>query len=97
MKRKPKKDKSIILRFLVLAVCGYFVFSLAGLWSEYNKRLEEYEIVKVEEKTKSNEIAELRAVLESDDDTAIIERAARERLGFIGPGEQVYVDVSGNH
>jgi len=52
---------------------------------------------KASEKSKANIVAEYRAILESEDDTPIIERAARELLGFIGPGEQVYVDISGNH
>ena len=46
MKRKAKKKKSVILRVLILFVCGYFTVTLAGLWSELNdsrKELKELE------------------------------------------------------
>jgi len=43
-----------------------------------------------------NDIAELKAMLQDESNTQIIEKAARERLGYIYSDEQVFVDISGN-
>ena len=43
-----------------------------------------------------NDIAELKAMLSDESNTQIIEKAARERLGYIYSDEQVFIDISGN-
>ena len=35
-------------------------------------------------------------LLETGDEKELIERAARERLGYVYPDEQVFIDPSGN-
>ena len=35
-------------------------------------------------------------MLDSDSDTQLIEKAARERLGYIYADEQVFIDISGS-
>ena len=44
---------------------------------------------------KNLEVSELERLLESGTESQLIERAARERLGYVYPDEQVYVDLSG--
>ena len=66
MKKKKRRNKSIILRIMILGVCAYMVFTFAGLWKTWN------------------------------DSTKIIEKAARERLGYVYPDEQIFIDISGN-
>ena len=41
-------------------------------------------------------IQEYKTLLESDSHAAIIEKAARERLGFVYSDEEIYIDISGN-
>ena len=96
MKRRPKKNKSILLRLFILFVCGYFTATLASLWGSLNDSLEELENLKSRLAEEESEVAELSAMLESDSDDAIIERAARERLGYIYSDEQIFVDISGD-
>ena len=38
---------------------------------------------------------ELERVLESGSDTEIIERVARDKLGYAKPNERVFIDVTG--
>ena len=37
MKRKPKKQRSIIVRLLVLGVCAYMAITLGNLWNNLNE------------------------------------------------------------
>ncbi len=96
MKRKPKKEKSILLRLFVLLVCGYFTFTLAGLWGSLNDSLNELESLKSQLAEEKNEVAQLKTMLEAESDIPLIEKAARERLGYIYSDEQVFIDISGD-
>ncbi len=96
MKRRPKKQKSIILRLFVLLLCGYFTISLASLWSELNDSLKELEELKQQQLLEENEIKELKELLKEESNIPLIEKAARERLGFVYSNEQVFVDISGD-
>ena len=96
MKRNRKKKGSIILRIAAVAVSVYMIISLCTLWqnlvNEQNS-LAELEKVKAE---KISQIDYLTSLLEGGKDSEIIEKAARERLGYVYADEQVYIDISGN-
>ena len=96
MKRRPKKQKSILLRLFVLLLCGYFTISLASLWSELNDSLNKLEELKQQQIQEENEIKELKELLKEESNIPLIEKAARERLGFVYSNEQVFVDISGD-
>ena len=99
MKRKPKKQKkqkSILLRIFILFVCGYFAVTLGSLWGKLNDSVEELEDLKAQLAEEENEVEELREVLNADSKIPLIEKAARERLGYIYSDEQVFVDISGD-
>ncbi len=96
MKRKPRRDRSIILKVLCLLVCVYVFGSLLNLWSTLNESQAELKALKEEYAQTENDIAELKAMLQDESNTQIIEKAARERLGYIYSDEQVFVDISGN-
>ena len=82
MKKKKRRNKSIILRIMILGVCAYMVFTFAGLWKTWNDS--------------TKQLNELKAMLEDGSKTKIIEKAARERLGYVYPDEQIFIDISGN-
>ncbi len=96
MKTNQKKKGSIILRVAAVAVSVYMIISLCTLWqnlvNEQNS-LAELEKVKAE---KISQIDYLTTLLEGGNDSEIIEKAARERLGYVYADEQVYIDISGN-
>ena len=90
------KKKSILVRTLVLCVAFYLLFSLTDLCSELiegQKRLEEYN--KQIELT-DRKIAEYKNLLTEGNEAKIIEKAARERLGYVYADELVFIDVSGS-
>lgn len=90
-----KKRKSIILRILFLAFTIYIIISLTslqvqliGLKSELNSKTAYYNEVNLE-------IQEALHLLESGNETELIEKTARERLGYYYPDEEVHIDISG--
>ena len=96
MKRKPKKNKSIILRLFIVGVCTYMTVTLMSLWNSLNESKAELKELEAQMKQEKNDIEELRAMLNSDSDDKLIEKAARERLGYIYSNEQVFIDISGS-
>ncbi len=96
MGRKPKKQRSILLRLIVLGVCAFTTIKLAFLWNDLNAIKKERDELKEQYNQQVNDIEELKAMLESDSNDKIIENAARERLGYIYSDEQIFVDISGS-
>ncbi len=93
---KGKKNKSIILRILVLCVALYFVFSLSSLWTDLVKGRENLEAIRGEISATDRKIGEYKELLSKGNEAKIIEKAARERLGYVFEDEQVYIDISAN-
>lgn len=87
---------SVILRICALLVCGYFAISMASLWGDLNADYKELESLNEQLVAEQNEVDELRTVLEAESDVPLIEKAARERLGYIYSDEQVFIDISGD-
>ena len=46
MKKKKRKNKSIMLRVLILGVCVYMIATLSGLWNTLNQSRKELEELK---------------------------------------------------
>ncbi len=96
MKRKTKRKRSFLLKILILGVCVYMIATLANLWTTLNESKSRLNSLKEEYKTTQNDIEELKAMLNDELNTEIIEKAARERLGYIYSDEQIFIDISGN-
>ena len=96
MKRKPKQKRSLILKFLIFAVCFYMLITLFDLWSTLNDSMTELDTLKLQYQNKQEAIEELKVMLKDESNKQIIEKAARERLGYIYSDEQVFIDISGN-
>ena len=92
MKQKPKRRRSVIVRLIVLGIAIYFVASLISL----NNELTELQTVrdKGEKEVNTLELGneELKKLLDSGSRKDIIEKAARDRLGWVYSDEQVFID-----
>ena len=93
---KKKNNKSYFVRFLVLGVCVYLVATLTSLLTTLNESKSQLALLEEQYAAEKNTIEELRTMLENESDYAIIEKAARERLGYVYSDEQVFIDISGN-
>lgn len=96
MKQKPKRKRSIIVRVAVLFVAVYMVVTLIGLGNELARDKETLAELIGKRDTLKLENEELKALLDSDSHAAIIEQAARDRLGYVYSDEEIYIDISGN-
>ncbi len=96
MRQKPKRRKSIMLRLIVLGVSVYMVAALIGLGNELAEAKAELKEYENQRDALKLTIDEYEKLLESDSHAAIIEKAARERLGFVYSDEEIYIDISGN-
>lgn len=90
------KNRSILLRLLIVAFCAYMFISLGGLLAELSESREALAEVQTEIDETSSRIDESINLLENSTEEELIEKAARERLGYVYPNEQVFVDISGN-
>ncbi len=94
--KRKRRRKSIILRLLVLGVAGYMIFTVVGLYTtlaEDKRRLAESE---KQRDSLQVQVDEIRALLDDGSQSELIERAARERLGYVFADEEIYIDISGS-
>jgi cell division protein FtsB len=70
--------------------------SLGSLVSELAESRSTLAQVQAEIDETASRIEENKNLLENSTEDELIEKAARERLGFVYPNEQVFVDISGN-
>ena len=89
------KRKSIIIRLLVIGVSIYIIASLIGLWKELGKSRSTLEALKIQKSQTEAEIEEYKALLSDESQKSIIEKAARERLGYVYSDKEIYIDISG--
>ncbi len=96
MKKKKRKNKSILLRLMILGVFVYMIATLSGLWNTLNESYRQLAELEDQYAAEQNDIAELKAILAEGSESKIIEKSARERLGYVYPDEQVFIDISGS-
>lgn len=87
---------SILFRLVALAFSIYMIITMGGLFKDLADAKNELNYWQTIEEQTSLRIDELKRLLESGDEAAIIEKAARERLGYVYADEQVYIDISGS-
>ena len=90
------ENRSILLCILIIAFCVYMFFSLGGLYKELCESRETLAGVNAQIDKTEDRIEESKNLLENGTEQELIEKAARDRLGFVYPNEQVFVDISGN-
>lgn len=93
---RVKKNRSIIVRLLVIGLSVYMVATLTSLSKELHKKYKELSELEGQYDAKQAEIDELEYLLSDGSQAALIEKAARERLGYEYPDATVYIDKSGS-
>ena len=85
----------LLFRAFLVAVGGWLAVSLALNRVEIASRRQELQDVQAQLEAQRQQNEELTRVLESGSDQEIIERVARDKLGYAEPGERVFIDVTG--
>lgn len=96
LKAQKTGRKSIILRLAILVFAVYMIVSLSSLWVQLVSSRKELNRLNLQAQEKALKISELSRLLEDGTEAELIERAARDRLGYVYADEQVYIDISGS-
>ena len=91
---KKTRSYSFILTLAIMAVIGYFVISLISLQMEKSEKAQQVAQAEASLVASQERNEELQNVISEGDDSAYIERIARDVLGYVLPGERVYYDIS---
>ncbi len=94
--KNKKRKSSVILRLLVLGVAAYFVVTSVSEVARLMSAKAELDALIDKKQSLQLDIEQISQLLSSDNHKDIIEKAARERLGFVYSDEEVFVDTSGN-
>lgn len=91
-----KPRKSILVRLLVVVIFLYLLLSLGGLYEQLEEKRQN--LVALEQKNAGMKLSidEMNNLLLNGTEEEIIERAARDRLGYVYADEKVFVDAKGN-
>ena len=99
MKRTEKKRKNSFSRLalwsFVVVLLGSLTISFVENQVEIASKKQELKAVEEQLHIQLAENTELHRLLEDGTEQEIIERIARDRLGYAKPGERVFVDTSG--
>lgn len=94
-----QKKKGGVGRFIVgIALAGAVIYLVAALVSGRMQMASmQADLDAIEKQTQQMEAlnAELQELADSGDVDAYIERVAREKLGYVRPGDRVFVDMTG--
>lgn len=90
---RKKAKTSVLVTIAIFVVGGVLLFTLFGLVSDIREAREQYSLAQAELDKINASNDELRVLLSGDD---YVQRIARDKYGFILPGEEVFIDTSGN-
>lgn len=93
-KRAPLLPRFFLRAGLVL-ISGYLVAGLVFNQVDIAAKQKELQDLETQLEQQRQQNDELERVLESGSDTEIIERVARDKLGYAKPNERVFIDVTG--
>lgn len=93
MKRK-KKRVGLLAKIFVVAFAVYAACTLVNLQIRINAANAEQEELQAQMEAQKLVCAELSDAISESDNADYIAKVARESLGYVYPGEQVFVDIS---
>lgn len=93
-KTKRVQSKSFILTLALVLLIGYFVITFIGLQLDIREKNAELNEKNAAYQQITQENARLESIVENEDKSSYIEQVAREKLGFVMPGEKVFYDVT---
>ena len=79
-----------------VCVCIYLCVSLVFAQIDIVSKRQQLENLTQQVAAQEAANTELQRTLDSGDEAAYMERIARDKLGYVLPGEHIYVDMSGD-
>ena len=96
MASNTKRQSSIILRIVLLAFALWMIYYLGSLVKDYNSLQKQRDAAVARRDELALEVQQKANMLENGNDEDFIERAAREKLGYVYADEHKYIDISGD-
>jgi len=84
----------IAAKIFVLAFSVYAAFTLVSLQLQIREKEKRVAALQAAIHQQEMENRQIQDILDSADDTEYIAEIAREKLGYVAPGERVFVDIS---
>ncbi len=91
-----KERRSFIVVFFAVVLCACFAISLFSIIKNINDVKEEIAAVEVVKEEMEAENEAYRDKINAGDKDEYVEEIARDKLGYVMPGERVYQDISVN-
>ena len=91
---KKKKRVSGLAKTATAVFAVYAAFTLVSLQLQIAEKKEEQALLQAQIEEQELRNAEIKALLESENSDDYVARSAREKLGYISPGERDCVDIS---
>ncbi|HIU44448.1 MAG TPA: septum formation initiator family protein [Candidatus Ventrousia excrementavium] len=91
---RRKKRVGLATKIFVAIFAVYAAFTLVSLQIQISAKREEQAALQAQIEEQSLRNAEIEALLNSEDNDEYIARIARDKLGYVSPGERVFVDIS---
>ena len=91
---KKVQKRSFILTLGLILLVGYFLITIVGLQAQRKEAIAELEQKEAEYEQVEAENERLESILANEDKSDYMEQVAREKLGFVMPGEKVFYDVT---
>ena len=91
---RRKKRVGLATKIFVAIFAVYAAFTLVSLQIQISAKREERAALQAQIEEQSLRNAEIEALLNSEDNDEYIARIARDKLGYVSPGERVFVDIS---
>lgn len=92
--KKSKRKHSFILTVCFISLAIIFVISLISIKKEYDSRKEDVSQLQSQCDEENEKNKELQNDIDSGDKDEYIEKVAREKYGYIKPGDRVYQDIA---
>ncbi len=96
MANETKRRGSIIVRVALVMFSVWMIYYLGSLIKEYSSLKNELITVTAKRQQLSLEVEEKSKLLETGNEVDFIEKAAREKLGYVYADEHIYIDISGD-
>lgn len=91
----PRRKKSIVLRLAIIVFAVYLLVQMGALQKELIDKRTQLNDLKAQHQAIVLQNQELAELLSSGSEQELIERAARDRLGYVFSDEEVFTDISG--
>ena len=84
----------IAAELFILAFSVYAAFTLVSLQLQIREKEKKMAVLQAAIDQQELENRQIQDILDNADDTEYIAEIAREKLGYVAPGERVFVDIS---